>query len=81
MTEINPAFPRNVALIRLAMARAHVQTGDVGAACDQIATAAELARRNSSPRLSSAVGAARKQLQPWQRTPALTALDERLRAS
>lgn len=81
VTEINPAFPRNLALMRLALARAHVQTGDVATACDQIATAAELARRNSSPRLSSAVSAARKQLQPWQRTPAVAALDERLRAS
>ena len=35
----------------------------------------------AGPRLSSAVSAARKQLQPWQRTPAVAALDERLRAS
>lgn len=77
---IDPHFVRNMALIRLVLARAHTQTGDIDAACEQIAEAASLARHNSSPRLAGAVAETREQLSPWHGSPGVAALDERLRA-
>ena len=75
----DPAFVRNVALTRLAQARAYAQMGEPGKACEQIADAADLACQNNSPRLIRVLAQARQQLSPWATTPDVAGLDERLR--
>jgi hypothetical protein len=74
----DPAFVRNVALTRLAGAFA--QMGEPGKACEQIGDAADLAARNNSPRLIRVLAETRQQLRPWDTTPDVDGLDERLRA-
>jgi hypothetical protein len=76
----DPAFVRNVALTRLALAEACTQTGEPEEACQQIAAAADLACQNNSPRLVRALAGSRRQLSPWDTSPAVAALDEQLRA-
>jgi hypothetical protein len=76
----DPAFVRNVALTRLAQARAYAQMGEPGKACEQIADAAGLACQNNSPRLIRVLAQTRQQLRPWATTPDVAGLDERLRA-
>lgn len=75
----DPAFVRNVALTRLAQAGACAQLGEPEEACQQITAATDLACRNTSPRLIRVLAGTRRQLSPWDGSPALTALDERLR--
>jgi hypothetical protein len=80
VVETDPAFVRNVAITRLAQARAHTQLANIDAACRQVAEAARLARHNSSPRLVSAVAESRETLSPWNGSAAVTVLDDELRA-
>ena len=75
----DPAFVRNVALTRLAMAGAYARLGEPGRACEQIAEAAGLAGRNSSPRLVRELTGTRRQLSPWNASPDVARLDEHLR--
>lgn len=79
LASADPSFVRNVALTRLAMAGASAQLGEPGRACEQIAEAAGLAYRNSSPRLIRVLAESRRQLSPWDASPEVTSLDERLR--
>jgi hypothetical protein len=76
----DPSFPRNLAMLSLIEARVHARMRDVDAACKEIGEAAALARHNNSPRLVRAVLDARKQVSPWQQSPSVANLDERLRA-
>ena len=79
LTAADPAFVRNVALTRLAQASAYAQMGEPGKACEQIGDAADLACQNNSPRLIRALTGTRQQLSPWDTTPDVAGLDERLR--
>jgi len=79
LASADPAFVRNVALTRLAMAGAYAQLGEPGRACEQIADAAGLASQNSSPRLIRVLAESRRQLSPWNSSPEVAGLDERLR--
>ena len=76
---IDPFFVRNVALTRILMAHAHIQIRDIDAACEDIAEATTLVRHNNSPRVAAVVAESRAQLTPWRDSPAVAALDERLR--
>jgi len=78
LTAADPAFVRNVALTRLAQASAYAQMGEPGKACEQIADAADLACQNNSPRLIRVLAQTRQQLSPWDTTPDVAGLDERL---
>jgi hypothetical protein len=80
LASTDPSFVRNVALTRLAVADAHAQTGDLDAACEQIAEAASLASHNSSPRLIRAVGDSRSSLGPADGCRSVAVLDEQLRS-
>ena len=80
LASADPAFVRNVALTRLAQASAYAQMGEPGKACEQIGDAAGLACQNNSPRLIRALAGTRQQLSPWDTTPDVASLDERLRA-
>lgn len=75
----DPAFVRNIALTRLAMAGACARLGEPGPACGQLAGAAALASQNSSPRLVRVLAGTRQQLGPWDTSAEVAALDERLR--
>lgn len=75
----DPSFVRNVALTRLAQAGAFAQMGEPGKACEQIGDAADLACQNNSPRLIRVLAESRQQLSPWDGTPDVAGLDERLR--
>ena len=76
----DPSFVRNVALTRLALAGAFAQMGEPGQASEQITEAADLAVRNNSPRLIRVLAETRQQLSPWDTSPDVADLDERLRA-
>jgi hypothetical protein len=83
VTEIDPAFTRNLAFARLDIARVHTQARqlrDIQAACEQIGQAAALTRQNTSPRLVASVLAAREALSPWNTTKPVRELDEQLHA-
>lgn len=79
LASADPAFVRNVALTRLALAGAYAQMGEPGNACEQITQAADLAGRNNSPRLIRVLTGSRQQLSPWDTSPDVASLDERLR--
>ena len=53
--------------------------GEPGNACEQITQAADLAGRNNSPRLIRVLTGSRQQLSPWDTSPDVASLDERLR--
>jgi transcriptional regulator with XRE-family HTH domain/tetratricopeptide (TPR) repeat protein len=79
LTSADSAFPRNIALTHIYATRAHVQIGDVDAACAELAEAASLARGNTSARLADVISSTRHSLAPWNGTAAVTALDGHLR--
>lgn len=80
LTEIDPAFVRNVALARVFAARAHLRLRDIDAACDELSEAASLTRHNTSLRVVSAIAGVRRELSPWESSRAVGRLDERLRS-
>jgi len=70
---------RGVALCNFRLGTARLLSGEVEEAARVISEGALLAAKNRTARLTSEVRAARRRLQPWQDTPTVRELDERLR--
>ncbi|TYB57559.1 hypothetical protein [Microbispora triticiradicis] len=72
-------FPRNRAFGHLYLSRAYTQKREIAQACAELVQVARLTGRNRSQRVVTAVTDARVALSPWNRTDAVTGLDEQLR--
>jgi hypothetical protein len=75
---IEPCFTRNRAFTALHLATAYVQAHEIDDAATMVGQAAEYAVQNRSARLAKALQSARADLQPWARSRAVAALDDRL---
>jgi hypothetical protein len=71
---------RNVAMKTVDLGEAHIQQGDIDEGARAIGQAAELAVRNRSARLASRLRQVRHQLEPWQDSPVVRTLDEKMTA-
>lgn len=80
LASLDPSFIRDVAYTHLYAVRAHARLRNIEEACEEIAKAAALARRNTSPRLTRSILRDREALDPWSGTRAVADLDERLHA-
>jgi len=78
LTLIGRSFVRNHAFGTLHLGNAYIESGEIEEAARVIGEGAELAARNRSARLVELLKRSRGRLERWQRTPAVTALDERL---
>jgi hypothetical protein len=74
------SFVGSLAFCTLRLGMARLMSGEVEEAAQVVGDAAVLATKNRSARLSGEVKAARGHMQPWQDTPAVRELDERLMA-
>jgi tetratricopeptide (TPR) repeat protein len=79
VTALDPATSvRNLAMTSVDLATAYTEQGEVEAATQTLAQAAQLATRNRSVRLAAKLSDARRALEPWNTTPAVAALDEEM---
>lgn len=78
LTLMHPTFTRDIAISLLELERSLIRLGDIDEAAGAIGEAAELAARNRSPRLASAILGGRRDLSPWADTSAVRGLDELL---
>jgi len=74
------SFVGSLAVCTLRLGTAHLQSGEIEEAVRVIGDGALLATQAPSARRTKKVRAARAQLQPWEHTPAVQALDEHLAA-
>jgi hypothetical protein len=74
----NPAYLHNNAMALARRAQAQVQFGDVPAACQALAEAAQMATLAGSVRLTTEMARARAQLAPYESDLVVRALDERM---
>lgn len=75
---LEPSFNRLVAFTSMNLGRAYVQSNDIDEAARLFGDAGEIAAQNSSVRLIEVLKKGRADLRPWQHTPAVRALDDRL---
>lgn len=78
MQLFDDSFVGNLAACTLRLGTAHLQSGEIEEAARVIGDGALLATQIRSARLAREVRTARAQMQPWQGTKAVRALDERL---
>ena len=78
LTVFNKSYVDGYALCTLHLGNAHLQAGEIDEAARVIGNAAGLAAQNRQARLVKELRTARTRMQPWQRTQAIRALDERL---
>ncbi|MGH3569791.1 MAG: hypothetical protein ACRDRH_28025, partial [Pseudonocardia sp.] len=71
---------RNMAFATVGLGVARLECGDLDHATAILEQAADLAVQNRSARLAGGIHAVRARMQPWQDSPAVIQLDERLRA-
>lgn len=75
---LDPSFTRHVALTTVELGRARVQANEIDEAARLFGEAGELVARNTSTRLIEVLKQGRADLSPWQHTPAVRELDDRL---
>ncbi|MGH3898224.1 MAG: hypothetical protein ACRDTA_08200 [Pseudonocardiaceae bacterium] len=75
---LDPSKTRNVAMTKVDLSSAYVQSGEIDEAARLLGDAGEIAARNSSARLIGVVTQAHADLRPWAHTTAVRALDDRL---
>jgi hypothetical protein len=80
LTVLDRSFSRDVAMATVGLGEAYVQCTEIDEAARLLGDAGEIAAGNSSVRLIGRLVQARADLQPWQDTAAVRALDERLGA-
>ena len=80
LATLDPRFVRVTALTIVDLGRARLECRDVDHAAATLEQAADLAVQNRSPRLASEITAVRARMQPWQHSPAVIQLDQRLHA-
>ncbi|MGH3564515.1 MAG: hypothetical protein ACRDRH_00490 [Pseudonocardia sp.] len=78
LATVDPAFPRDMALTTVDLARAYARSGEVNESARMLGEAADIAARHTSTRLIIRVQQARTELQPWQGINAVRELDDRL---
>ncbi len=74
------SYVTSLASCMLFLGKAHLQSGEIEEAARVVGDAAELAARTRSVRLVTELRATRTRMQPWQGTPAVSTLDDQLRA-
>jgi hypothetical protein len=75
---VDASFVRNQAFNTLDLANAYCGSGEIEEAARLVGESADLAARNRSARLVEQVRLSWHRLEPWQQTPAVKTLDERL---
>lgn len=78
LASLDPSFTRHVALTTVDLGRARVESNEIDEAARLFGDAGEIAAHNSSIRLIEVLKQGRADLRPWQHTPAVRALDDRL---
>ncbi|MGI9002074.1 MAG: helix-turn-helix transcriptional regulator [Pseudonocardia sp.] len=80
LATLDPRYVRVTALTVVDLGRARLACREVDHAAAALEQAADLAVQNHSPRLTGEITAARARMQPWQNSPAVIQLDQRLQA-
>ncbi len=80
LATLDRSFVRVVALTVVDLGRARLECRDVDHAAATLEQAVDLAAQNRSPRLAGRITAVRARMQPWQDSPAVIQLDQRLQA-
>ncbi|WP_433655056.1 helix-turn-helix domain-containing protein [Nocardia sp. CA-128927] len=75
---MDPLYTRDRAISLLELERSLVQLDEIEEAASVVGDAADLTRKNRSPRLSKAIQDGHKALSPWSTTRAVQQLDRRL---
>jgi hypothetical protein len=71
----------NIAMAKLDLSAAHVQAGNINESADMLASVGDFVSQNRADRLLKRIHSIRATLDPWQYTPAVKQLDDRLHAS
>lgn len=77
---LDDSYVDKLAYCGLFLGKAHLESGEIVEAARVIGDAAALAARTRSVRLVTELRATRTRMHPWQGTPAVSALDDQLRA-
>ena len=80
LATLDPRYVRNVAMTVVDLGQARLECRDVEHAAATLEQAADLTLQNRSPRLTGKITAVRARMQPWQHSPAVIQLDQRLQA-
>jgi len=80
LATLDQTYVRDVTSATVTLGWARLECGDLDQAVATLEQAAELVVQNRSARLTGKIHAVRARMQPWQDSPAVIQLDERLRA-